>query len=334
MNGKSADTLYFISKLTFLRIFNAILIYKSYWFSYLFKKPFYFGRPLSASIEATTQCNLQCPECPSGQKKFSRPTGSIELHDFLNYVNQLHKELVYLMIYFQGEPYMNKSFFEMVKYACSKKIYTSTSTNGHFLDNENARQTVLSGLDRIIISFDGSDQQSYAEYRIGGNFEKVKEGIKNLVQIKKKLNSRRPYIILQSLMLHSNEEKIIELKNIAKDLQVNELQFKTAQFYNYRHGNPLMPDNLAYSRYIKNPDGEYSLKKKTRNRCLRMWQSLVITWDGKVIPCCFDKDAGHPLGDLKKDLLKNVLKSPVYRAFRESILKNRKDIEICNNCTE
>ena len=65
-------------------------------------------------------------------------------------IDQLAPELLYLTFYFQGEPYLNPDFLEMVKYATSKKIYTATSTNAHYLNDENARKTVESGLDRLI----------------------------------------------------------------------------------------------------------------------------------------------------------------------------------------
>jgi radical SAM protein with 4Fe4S-binding SPASM domain len=95
-----------------------------------------------------------------------------------------------------------------------------------------------------------------------------------------------------------------------------------------------MPEDAKYSRYIKNTDGTFSLKKKIKNRCLRMWQSLVITWDGKVVPCCFDKDATHQLGDLNTTSLKEIWNSSDYNAFRNSVFTNRKEIDICCNCTE
>jgi radical SAM protein with 4Fe4S-binding SPASM domain len=329
-----SDSINFISKLTFRKIFNAILVYKSYYLSRILRKSIHWGMPVSASIEATTNCNLQCPECPSGLKKFSRATGSINLSSFQNYINPISKNLAYLMIYFQGEPYLNKLFFEFVKYAKSKNIYTATSTNGHFLNNEKALQTIESGLDRLIISLDGINQETYSSYRKNGNFDTVVSGIKNLVDWKKKLNSKKPYTILQFLVLKSNENKIDEIRQLAKDLGIDELQIKTAQFYDFKNGNPLMPDNTGYSRYIKNKDGKYSLNKKTQNRCLRMWQSLVITWDGIIVPCCFDKDAQHQMGDLNISSLKKIWKSKNYNSFRNNILNNRKSIDICCNCSE
>jgi MoaA/NifB/PqqE/SkfB family radical SAM enzyme len=97
--------------------------------------------------------------------------------------------------YFQGEPYLNPEFLEMVKYASQKNIYTATSTNAHYLTDENARKTVESGLDRLIISIDGTTQEVYQQYRIGGNLEKVIEGARNIVKWKKALNSKKTLCI-------------------------------------------------------------------------------------------------------------------------------------------
>lgn len=66
-----------------------------------------------------------------------------------------------------------------------KKIYTATSTNAHYLTDENARKTVESGLDRLIISIDGTTQDTYKQYRVGGNIDKVILGAKNIVKWKK-----------------------------------------------------------------------------------------------------------------------------------------------------
>lgn len=329
-----SDTANYLSKLTFRKVFNVVMIYSSYFFSLILRRPVHWGAPVSASIEATTCCNLRCPECPSGLRKFTRPTGSVSIANFRNYIVRLEKSLTYLMIYFQGEPYLNKDFFEIVKYAVSEKIYTATSTNGHFLDIENARQTIESGLDRLIISIDGVDQESYSSYRTGGDFEKVMRGIKNVVEWKTKLASKKPYIILQFLVLKTNEQHIEEIKKLSGQSGADELQIKTAQFYDFKNGNPLMPLNTRYSRYIKNNDGTFSLKKKIKNKCLRMWQSLVITWDGNVVPCCFDKDAGYNFGNLNELTLKEIWKGKSAGSFRKQIIKNRKAVEICCNCSE
>ena len=65
-----------------------------------------------------------------------------------------------------------------------------------------------------------------------------------------------------------------------------------------------------------------------------MWSSCVITWDGQVVPCCFDKDAKHVMGDVTKQSFVEIWKSEPYQQFRQSILRSRSEIEICKNCSE
>ena len=148
------DTINLLSKLTPRRGFNALKVLSSYYISRMAGKPVQWGYPVSISFEPTTSCNLRCPECPSGLRAFTRPTGMLENSFFRKTIDEMHHELLYLIFYFQGEPFLNPSFLEMVKYASGKKIYTATSTNAHYLTDDNARKTVESGLDRLIISID------------------------------------------------------------------------------------------------------------------------------------------------------------------------------------
>src|SRR6188768_372630 len=186
------DTRNLISKLTFRRSFNAAKVMASYQLSKLLKKPVQWGLPVSISFEPTTSCNLRCPECPSGLRAFTRPTGMLKKDFFRQTIDEIHKELLYLIFYFQGEPFLNPDFLEMVKYASDKGIYTATSTNAHYLTDEAARKTVESGLDRLIISIDGTTQETYKQYRVGGNLDKVLEGARNIVKWKKELKSNTP----------------------------------------------------------------------------------------------------------------------------------------------
>lgn len=334
MNAKFSDYINLISKVSVKRAFNAVAVLLGYYLSRTFKRPFAWGMPISVSIEPTTACNLGCPECPSGLKKFSRPTGNIKNEFFKKTIDDLAGHLAYLTFYFQGEPYIHPDFFEMINYASTKNIYTSTSTNAHFLDAENARKTVESGLDRLIISMDGTTQETYQAYRVNGSLAKVIEGTKNIIQWKKKLRSPRPYVIFQFLVVRHNEQQAEDVKKLAFELGVDEVKYKTAQVYDYRNGNPLLPLSEKYSRYRKLPDGTYTIKNDLLNHCWRMWHSCVITWDGLVVPCCFDKDATHRLGDLKEDSLQQIWRNGKYYAFRKSLLKSRKEIDICTNCTE
>jgi radical SAM protein with 4Fe4S-binding SPASM domain len=301
----------------------------------LTKKPVQWGLPVSISFEPTTSCNLKCPECPSGLRQFTRPRGMLKRDFFTKTIDDIYKDILYLIFYFQGEPYLNKNFLEMVSYASSKGLYTATSTNAHFLTDEMAKKTVESGLDRLIISLDGTTQEVYQQYRREGNIEKVIEGARNIVKWKKELKSKTPFIFFQFLVVKPNEHQIEDVKRLAKEVGVDEVRFKTAQVYDYENDpNQLIPENEKFSRYKKDKTGKHIAKNKLQNHCSKLWEANVITWDGMVVPCCFDKDATHRLGDLKKESFKEIWHNKNYKKFRRDITTSRKNIDICANCSE
>ncbi len=329
------DSFNLISRLTPRRAWNAGKVLSSYYISKITGKPVQWGYPISISFEPTTSCNLRCPECPSGLRAFTRPTGMLQNDFFRQTIDQLSRDLLYLVFYFQGEPYLNPTFLDMVKYASEKGIYTATSTNAHYLTEENARKTVESGLDRLIISIDGTTQDVYQQYRVGGKLHKVLEGAKNIVKWKKELKSKTPFVFFQFLVVKPNEHQIEDVKRLAKEIGVDEVRFKTAQVYDYGNDpNKLIPTISRFSRYRRNKQGEMEIKNALSNHCWRLWHATVISWDGLVVPCCFDKDAQHPLGDLKGKSFKEVWHNDKYKRFREQVLLGRKNIDICANCSE
>ena len=329
------DTFRFIRKMTLQRVWNAFLLITSFYITKWTRRPVQWGLPMTISMEPTTACNLRCPECPSGLRAFTRPTGNLKSDFFKNTIDSLADRLMYLIFYFQGEPYINPEFLDMVKYASEKGIYTITSTNGHFLHDENARKTIESGLDRLIISVDGTTQETYENYRIGGNLENVLQGARNIVAWKKKLKSSTPHVIFQFLVVRPNEHQIEDLYTLAAEIGVDEVKLKTAQVYDFVNGNTLIPAQEKYARYQKTADGTYRVKNQLLNHCWKLWHACVITWDGIVVPCCFDKDAVHKLGNLRTSTsFKDIWQGESYQSFRRQILAGRDKIDICNNCTE
>lgn len=329
------DSLNLLSKLSVRRAWNAGKVLSSYYISRWRKKPVQWGYPISISFEPTTSCNLRCPECPSGLRSFTRPTGMLKKDFFSQTIDEIYKELLYLVFYFQGEPYLNPGFLEMVRYASNKKIYTATSTNAHYLNDDNARKTIESGLDRLIISIDGTTQEVYQQYRRGGKLDKVIEGAKNIVKWKKELKSKTPFVIFQFLVVKPNEHQIQDVQQLAKEVGVDDVWYKTAQVYDYENDpNNLIPAIDKFSRYKKTKDGAYKVKNKLNNHCWKLWHANVITWDGLVVPCCFDKDAKHQLGNLKTQSFKEIWQNDKYKRFRSALMASRKNIDICANCSE
>jgi len=329
------DSINLVSKLTPRRVWNGLKVLLSFQLSKIIRKPIQWGYPVSISFEPTTSCNLRCPECPSGLRLFTRPTGMLKKDFFHQTIDDIYKDLLYLIFYFQGEPFLNPDFLEMVKYAHDKGIYTATSTNAHYLTDEKARQTVESGLDRLIISVDGTTQEIYQQYRRGGNLEKVLAGAENIVKWKKELKSNTPFVFFQFLVVKPNEHQIEEIKELGKVIGVDQVRFKTAQVYDFVNDpNQLIPTLEKYSRYKKDKNGNVKVKNGLSNHCWKLWHSNVITWDGLVVPCCFDKDATHQLGNLKTQSFKETWNNENYRQFRRELMQSRKNIDICANCSE
>lgn len=332
--SRTTDSFRILKHLTFARVWNLLALKSSFYISRLTKKAITWGMPASLSIEPTTACNLGCPECPSGLKQFTRPTGKLDLVLHQTMLNQTSKSVFYINYYFQGEPFLHPQFLELIRQAKKHKIYTATSTNAHFIDQKKAEEIIDSGLDRLIISIDGLTQETYENYRVHGNLAKVIEATKLLIATKKEKKSATPHLIFQFLAVKPNEHEIPAVFKLGKELGIDEVRIKTAQLYDYKNGNSLMPENEKYSRYVKTSNGTYKLKYETGNHCWRMWSGSVLTWDGRVVPCCFDKDAKHVLGTIEQASFNEIWNHKKYKNFRQAVLTGRNQIDICQNCSE
>ena len=329
------ETILFLKKLTLKKFINSVKVYASYFFSITVKYPKRFGYPISISVEPTATCNLHCPECPSGNGELTRFKGNIDFLLYKKIIDEAAPYLLNLILYFQGEPFLNKEIFKLIEYASvKKKIYTIISTNGHFLDDETSKKIIRSGLDKIIISLDGTTPETYEKYRKNGQFETVISGIKSIVSQKEKLKSKTPVIVIQFLVFKFNEHQIRDIKELSRELKVDKLELKTAQIYDFEKDKELIPSIEKYSRYRKNTNGNYEIKSKLKNRCRRLWEASVITNTGEVLPCCFDKDAKYSGGNINLFNFKATNNNEKTVNFRKNLLKNRKQIDICRNCTE
>lgn len=324
----------FLRVVTLYKLWNYLLLRIGFYWSRLVGRPVQLGLPAFLSAEPTTVCNLKCPECPSGLRAFTRPTGTMDMPMFENLIGQTHRHLFYLILYFQGEPYLNPNFSRMVTLARRKKVFTATSTNGHYLTERYARLTVESGLDELIISLDGTDQATYSHYRRGGDLNKVLNGIRTLVRVRNEMGVCHPFINLQFIVMRQNEHQVGAFRKLARDLGVDRAVLKSAQIYSETDQNQLLPSDSTHARYEQHDDGSLSRLKPLRNRCWRMWNGAVVTWDGRMVPCCYDKDADHQMGRIDQAPLKTIWQGDAYSKFRQQILTDRSQIEICRNCGE
>jgi radical SAM protein with 4Fe4S-binding SPASM domain len=286
------------------------------------------GMPLALSAELTNNCNLNCPECSAGSGRMKRGRGFMEIELFDRVISELRPYLININLYFQGEPMLHPKFFSFI--GNSSDTYTVVSTNGHFLNESDAEKLVRSGLGKLIISLDGADQRTYAEYRKNGSLDKVMDGIRYITEAKRKFNSSLN-IEIQVLVNRFNENQIPIIKEMAWKVKAK-LRLKSMQILDEEDIGSWLPENSKFRRYKKKGEN-YVTRNSISGSCARLWFNPVITWDGKVIPCCFDKDNEYVMGDLKQDSFTEIWNGPKYRIFRKSILTDRHMIDICRNCT-
>lgn len=316
--------------LTLSRIYNYCKLCVTFSMSHLLKHHRFTAMPSFISIEPTNICNLQCPECPTGNKSSIIPKGKIAIDTCRNVIPQIQKSVVWANLYFQGEPFVSESVVDILKLTSDAKILTSISTNAHFITDEIAEKIVLSKLTKLIVSLDGYDQESYEKYRRNGNFQKVLDGLQAIQCAKQKYQSSLPLVELQCLLFKHTENHKEDIRRIGLEYGADRIVFKTAQFYSSENID-MLPSHKN-SRYMVT-DGTLNMKKPLKNKCWKLWSSCIVAWNGNVLPCCFDKNHTFAYGNVAKQSFRDIWFSEKSKNFKKTIHTNRKQISICQNCS-
>jgi MoaA/NifB/PqqE/SkfB family radical SAM enzyme len=318
--------------LTPLRVWNALLLLASYRLSLLLRRPLIAGLPAAITIEPTNRCNLACPECPSGGGALTRAQGFCAPELFDRILAEAAPRAVYLQLFFQGEPFLHRDLVGMIERARKRRLFVSVSTNALLLRPETVVRLVASGLNRLIVSMDGASEESYRAYRVGGSLARVLETLEMLQSEKRRQGARRMEIMLQFLVTRQNEHEIPDARRIAARFGAT-LSLKSMQVYSLESAERFLPRDERYRRY-RTGEGRLDIKSALPDRCSYLWLRSVVTWNGSVVPCCFDKDAEVPLGSLATDSFASIWRGDAYRRFRMRILSGRRDVPMCRNCTE
>ncbi len=335
---RSAIKALFIFKIKYTprRIWNVVKIVTSMYLSRLLRRPVVWGLPPLLMVEPTNICNLKCPMCPAVVGKRVLAKGQIELQQYKKLLDEVGPYIFQVQLWNQGEPFISKTFLDQVRYAKDKGLMTITSTNGHFIRNdEEACAVVRSGLDQLIISMDGTNQESYEKYRIGGNYQQVIDALGYISRAKDELNSKTPLLELQFIIFKHNQNEIDTLVALAKRNKVNRLSIKMAMVYTPDQAETYLDETQKEQLYAIDGD-KVKRKQKVPNWCKRLWLNSTVNWDGTVVPCCFDVDSDFVFANVFEEgvSFRETWKNAQYMSFRRTVLKNRAAIDMCSNCTE
>ncbi len=315
------------TKIYIARLVNLLLFAYSYLFSKIFNKVKVYNSPLALHIETSSRCDLGCLFCDRGQGIISRPTDFLTLKDFQKIINKIPKSIYWITLYFQGEPLLDKTIIEKIKYLRTNNYYVEISTNAQNISKEIATALVESGLNRIIISMDGVTQSTYEKYRINGNINKVYEAINNLLDTKIFLHKKNPKIIVQYIVFKHNEDEIEIFKKIIKKIKVK-TKIKSAQLDS--NSIDYLPNNDRYRRYNIN-NNILQRKKKPPRPCYRLWKEIILLQNGQIAICCQDKNGDYINDNWYNTDIKKIWKSEKINNLRLATIKGT-PLEICNNC--
>src|SRR5262245_35523156 len=268
---------------------------------YFRRKAVLEGGPLEVSLESTAKCNLYCPMCPRHVYTFDNESMDFELYKKI--IRDCKDSVEFVWPYGIGEPLLHPGIFEMIRITNDAGIRTGLSTNATLLDGKRADQLLDSGLDYLILAFDGATKKTYETYRVGAVFEEVLTNILGFLE-KKRQRGSKLHVVVQMVLLKENEKEISEYRKLWSIPGVDEIRFKRDEI---RYEESMIPgDELIGHR--KNP-------------CHLLWRGpLYVRHDGLTHPCCY-MHADSPIGDLKTQSVMEIWNSAPMVKLREAHLK-------------
>lgn len=288
--------------------------------------------PVHVSIEPTNACNLQCPVCETGNGSMARPTGLLNFDKYCKFIDEVAPHTTVLMFYFMGEPFLNKRAYEMIRYARQKNLYVETCTNGDFAD---ARGVVYSDVNDISFQVGGMTQRTHEIYRVRGKLDRVHKNLLELIEERRRNPQSNVKINVGFVVMKHNEHEVPEFLRWAKEIGVDQANVIDPCVRTVAEGQTMLPSDKRYWFYDEDAFSRGVLKPKhtPNNECTWVWNSVMVNWDGSVVPCCRDPNGKHVLGNVFETPLAEIWNGEAMRSFRKRIVTAQSQVDICELCS-
>jgi len=274
------------------------------------------GLPYRYTIEPINVCNLHCPLCPTGTGALAQPRGKMALGDFQRIVDSIAPYAYTLDLFNWGEPFLHQDIFAMIRYARAKGIAVRLSTNLNHFDARMAEETVASGLDELIVSIDGADQEVYQKYRIGGKLEKVLDNLKLLLAARGAAGLTTPFVTVLTVVTKQNEAQVPAIQRLVEGLGVDNYTPVPVAI------DPTKPQDIA--QWLPSSRYDYYGRQARRSpviafACSEPWETCTITPDGTVLPCCWFHDVHFQFGNVRRESLAQIWNNAPYVSARRAL---------------
>lgn len=269
------------------------------------------AHPSHIGIELTNHCNLECIMCP--QPRMTRDQGLMSEELFKKIIDEVKGKSEFIYLYGMGESLLHPGFFKLTDYAVKSGLATSLSTNLTLLNEERSRKLLESGIDFIVLAFDGGSKDTYEAIRLGGEFEKSLAQVKKFLQLKNEFNAKC-VVDLQFILMDDNKHEVTRIKDLfTKEEQsaVNTFRIK-----------PVFDSPSINTKKINH-----------EHPCYFLWSTMTINWDGRVALCCMDYDSEVVVGDVRTMSVYEVWNGEKMANLREKHKKlDYSSMPICDKC--
>jgi MoaA/NifB/PqqE/SkfB family radical SAM enzyme len=274
--------------------------------------------PPYIKLESTPLCHMSCAGCAHVSKDYKKTLNStmrMSVDRIAEIVDPVARDLIGVSLSGYGEPLLNQALPDIVTYLRSRRICTTFPTNMSVrLSDAQVDALVSAAPDMMMISLDGASEETYRQYRVGGNFELVLENVRRLVDAKQRLGTARPFLVWKMVIFPHNAHEVPIAKRRAKALGFDACDF--------------VIDNTG-------PEFAATLAEKNRKMvaarkpCFWAWNTAVIRWDGTVQACCWNK---VPLGNAADQGLRDVWRSEPYRQLRRGFARRNYGQSMASDC--
>ena len=283
-------------------------------------QPIKLKKPTGALIEITNGCNLNCVMCNTKMSK--RPIGFIKPQVFENVLQQLISiGIKNVGLHTVGETFVNNKLESLLEIANHHNFNVWISTNAQFPSRIEQIYKKFPSVAYYRFSIDGATKKSYETIRGGGKYENI---VDSLEVIQKINNKKRGYRISLSI------DSILSSTNI----------YEIPIFFE-KYGKYCFPENINFA--IVNgisPDPSYFRESFPFPNLIRQYipchmpfQSVYITYGGKVTLCCRDYDEDVIVGDIQENSLIDIWNGLQADKVRKMHLGQEKmDIRSCKLC--
>lgn len=277
------------------------------------------------NIETTNHCPMRCVMCPR-TTKMTRPLGHMDFELFKKIVDQAKTYTHYVQLHHFGDPLMHPEQEKFIDYCEENGITTRMSINPLLLTEERSKKLLDSQLAELYISLDGGDNESYRAIRgRAADYDKAVVNIRRFVEMKVARGSKRPYVLIGMVLMKSTEQNVAFFEKMWDVPGVDERVIK--QFSSFG-GN----EDIAELGTEKSKQQLFSSKKYP---CYKPWKNFTITWDGKVVPCCYDYNKQYVIGDVREESLDEIWNNARMQALRrQHVTGNFEENVLCGSCLE